>query len=99
MKVVSKKIRQSARGEECSFRFPGICNFNPETTVWCHINTKFKGMGTKSNDLHGAYGCSDCHDALDGRTIGEVKVKDKYVLDAIVESQMKLIDKGLLVVK
>ena len=27
------KITQSARGERCQIRFPGICNHDPETTV------------------------------------------------------------------
>lgn len=95
MKVVSKKIRESARGEDCTFRFPGICNFNPETTVWCHIDTKYKGMGIKSPDIHGAYGCSSCHSNLDLHKVRNAE----WVLDAMVESQMKLIEKGLLEVK
>ncbi|MBC7213069.1 MAG: DUF1364 family protein, partial [Pseudomonas sp.] len=32
MRVVSKKVRESARGQDCTVRIPGICNFNPETT-------------------------------------------------------------------
>ena len=63
------KIRQSARGEECTLRLPYVCNFNPETTVWCHSNRleDGKGMGLKARDEEGCYGCSDCHDVLDGR--------------------------------
>ena len=37
MKVVSKKIRNSARGQDCALRIPGVCNFNPETTVLAHV--------------------------------------------------------------
>lgn len=63
------KIRQSARNEECTLRFPEVCNFNPETTVLCHSNLleDGKGMGLKAPDTNAAYGCSACHDVLDGR--------------------------------
>lgn len=61
------KVRESARGEDCTLRLPGVCNFNPETTVFCHSNriADGKGMGIKAKT--GAYGCSSCHDVLDGR--------------------------------
>jgi hypothetical protein len=78
--------------EDCAFRFPGICNFNPETTMFCHINTKYKGTAIKSPDLFGAYGCSDCHQALD---LHLVKHPD-WVIDAVFETQMKLFEKGLI---
>ena len=59
-------IRKSARGKECTLRFPDICNRNPETTAWCHSNrlADGKGMGLKARDEEGCYGCSDCHALL-----------------------------------
>lgn len=62
-------IRKSAQGEDCLIRIPGICNANPETTVLCHDNrlSSGKGMGLKAPDTEAAYGCSCCHDVLDGR--------------------------------
>jgi hypothetical protein len=59
------KLRKSAKGRECQIRIPGVCNFNPETTVLCHLNGG--GMGMKHPDLFGAFGCSACHDEIDGR--------------------------------
>ncbi len=59
------KITKSARNEECQVRINGVCNHNPETTIFAHINGG--GMGMKNNDLEGAYCCSNCHDVLDGR--------------------------------
>lgn len=61
------KVRESARGEDCTLRFPGVCNFDVATTVFCHSNrlSDGKGMGMKAKI--GAYGCSSCHDVLDGR--------------------------------
>jgi hypothetical protein len=61
-------IRASAKGQECTLRFPGICNRNPDTTVWCHSNRLVdgKGMGLKAPDEVGCYGCYACHAWLDG---------------------------------
>lgn len=63
-------IRRSARGQECQIRIPGVCNGNHETVVWCHANGSAagKGIGMKSSDLLGSFGCSACHDAYDRRT-------------------------------
>jgi len=93
------KITKSARGEDCQIRIPNICNFNPETTVLCHKNGG--GAGMKSNDIHGAYGCSNCHDAVDGRmnTVFNVDELDVMFYEGIFRTQLILIDKGLLSVK
>lgn len=61
----SKKLCDSARGQQCMVRIPGVCNHNPETTVLAHLNGG--GMSTKKSDLFGAFCCSSCHDLLDGR--------------------------------
>lgn len=62
-------IRKAARNQECTLRFPG-CNYNTETTVLCHSNelSDGKGMGLKAPDTNAAFGCSSCHDMLDGRS-------------------------------
>jgi hypothetical protein len=67
-------IRASAHMQECTLRFPGICNRDPETTVWCHSNRleDGKGMSLKAPDEEGCYGCSDCHAWLDGGYAGHV---------------------------
>lgn len=63
------KIRASARDEECTLRFPGVCNWRTDTTVLCHSNLleDGKGAGLKAPDTAAAYGCAACHDTLDGR--------------------------------
>lgn len=62
-------IRRAARGQDCTLRIPDVCNFNPETTVLCHSNrlADGKGMGIKAPDTEACFGCSACHDVLDGR--------------------------------
>jgi hypothetical protein len=64
--IVSKKLRDSARNQPCLVRLPGICNFNPETTVLAHLNGG--GIGAKKSDTQAAFCCSACHDELDRRT-------------------------------
>ena len=94
------KIQKSARGEDCSLRIPGVCNFNPETTVLCHAPypTRF---GSRKDMWWAAYGCSDCHDFVDGRSIKtdfEVMATFGIWMPAIHETQVKLIEKGLMTV-
>lgn len=90
----SAKIRNSARGEDCTIRLDG-CRNNTETTVACHAQgTGMKGIGMKVPDIFIMYGCNHCHDIIDGRKKGEWDYRD--IVRAMAETQMKLIDKGLL---
>ena len=63
------KIQAAARGQECTLQFPRVCNGRTDTTVLCHSNQlqDGKGMGLKAPDTRAAFGCSACHDVLDGR--------------------------------
>lgn len=64
------RITDSARGEQCQVRLPHICQMpRTETVVFCHANGSAagKGLGMKSMDLLGAYGCQACHDVYDRR--------------------------------
>jgi Protein of unknown function (DUF1364) len=62
-------LRKLAKGMECQVRLAGICNNNPETTVLAHYRLAGTcGMGIKPPDLLGAWACSSCHDAIDGRS-------------------------------
>ena len=91
------KIRKSAQGESCALRIPGHCNFNPETTVLAHIGRR-RGISKKCHDMHAVYACSACHDVIDGRANHEFTKGDLAIfkLDAMEETQLKLIDKGLI---
>lgn len=62
-------LRKEAKDRDCMVRLPGICNFNPETTVLAHYRKAgISGIGQKSPDLIGAWACSACHDEIDRRT-------------------------------
>lgn len=58
-------------------------------------------MGIKSSDLHVAYGCAACHDAVDGRKdtpFGRDFIRLAF-FDGMVRTQKILIDKGLVIIK
>ena len=63
------KITESARGQECQVRIPGVCSGDSSTVVWAHAIglASGRGIGLKANDLSGAYACQKCHDAYDRR--------------------------------
>ncbi len=84
------KITKSARGESCSLRVSTKCK-DDETVVFCHLNSNFRGVGIKSPDIFGVYGCYWCHQLLDAS-----KVDKGDQLRAMQETQKKLLDKGLL---
>lgn len=62
------KLRQSARGQDCTLNIIGICNYDPSTTVLAHLPDGTNGMGKKAGkDENGCFACSSCHDAVDSR--------------------------------
>ena len=99
-RLKSTKITQSAKGEDCTLRIPGVCNFNPETTIFAHINGA--GMALKAHDIHGCYSCSSCHDVIDNRnhpylmTVPAFETLRSETLRAMIETQSILIQKGLI---
>lgn len=85
-------LRQLARGQTCQIRLPGICNYNPETTVLAHYRLLgLSGMGFKNYDLIAAWACSNCHAYVDTH-------KDDSTCAAFAEgvfrTQAKIIDMG-----
>ena len=95
------KYTRSARGQECQIRIPGVCNYNPETTVLAHLNGA--GIGMKHPDIFGSYACSDCHDVVDARKViftdktelthDDIKLMH---LEGVIRTQRIMIDSGVL---
>ncbi len=102
--IRSKKLRDSARGQECTMCIPGICNGDPSTTVWAHSNMGIhgKGKGIKATDWAGAFMCSDCHSRYDGRANGsrysKEEIRDMFWV-AMSRSWQILIDMGIIKVE
>lgn len=93
----SRKIRDSAKGEDCSLRLVN-CSSN-ETVVLAHIGRN-RGMGIKCGDHFAVYACSNCHDVIDGRVNDSQGLDLEYEkLRALEETQLKLINKGLVILK
>ena len=89
--VKQTKITKSAEGETCSLRVSPDCTDEYGKVVLCHLNSNYRGVAIKSPDIFGVYGCFYCHLLLDA---GEVDYQDQ--LRASQETQMKLMDKGLI---
>ena len=99
--IASKAVRDSARGEECTLNIAGVCNYRSETTVLVHLPDESKGMSTKADDISSCYGCSDCHDMIDGRSKNRLSAEERewYMRRAMVRTWRKLHEKGLLKIK
>ena len=96
MKRKYQKLRDSARGEECTLQIFPYCNQNPETVVLCHLPSG-SGMGQKSHDWFAVYGCSSCHDILDGRGDGVTRTeRTAIMLMALHRTWERMIEKGLI---
>ena len=93
------KLRKSAKGEECTLQIHPYCNGNPETVVLCHLPSD-SGMGQKSPDWWAVYGCSDCHDIIDGRvwipTGPHVEVINDCMRRGHYRTLQRMIEKGLI---
>lgn len=102
---MSSVITRSARDETCQIRLPGVCKHDRGTTVWCHANGSAagKGIGMKSNDLLGAYGCSACHAVVDRGRPAPAGMTREYIRLAFWEGHARslliLIEKGIVVMK
>ena len=92
---VSRAIRQAARGETCTLRLPG-CDGGGETTVFCHIR-RFgnAGVAQKPSDLHGVFGCANCHRMMDSRD-PDAQCGDDDILRSLMETQRRLWARGLI---
>ncbi|HDL7801223.1 TPA: DUF1364 domain-containing protein [Yersinia enterocolitica] len=71
-------LRKEARGRECQIRIFGVCNHDSDTTVLAHYRLAGTcGIAIKPDDAQGAWACSACHDACDGR------IKTEYSCDEL----------------
>lgn len=92
------KIRKSAAGKDCLARLPGVCNFNPETTVAAHVRIAgLCGIGAKPSDVLTIRACSSCHDEIDHRTHKIYAPDlDRYILEALARTLVEYVREGLI---
>lgn len=102
--IRSRKILDSARGQPCTLRFPGICNNDPATTVWAHLNggRYGKGMGMKAHDILGAHACFACHTYLDTGHGTKPRISNEALLECVLggvtETYVRLVKMGLVII-
>ena len=86
--LVSRKLRQSARGQPCTLRLP-CCNHDPETTVLAHLRYfGWAGVAEKPHDLLAVYACGACHAAMDSRDADSGMFGFEEILRALGETLM-----------
>jgi hypothetical protein len=98
-----KKIMDSARNEQCTLNISGVCNYDTDTVVYCHFADGSGGSNKLTGPLHGGYGCSSCHDSIDGRVLGFNQLtkvdREFYMRRSMNRTINRLIEKGLVVIK
>lgn len=96
-------LRDFAKHKPCMVRLPGICNFDPETTILAHIRrANIAGMGQKPPDTCAVWCCNSYHDLIDARNRNAMDEKaalrlDSDILDALVR-QLAWYDKHEILV-
>ncbi|KJZ03272.1 DUF1364 domain-containing protein [Pseudoalteromonas piscicida] len=96
MSFKSQKLRNSAEGQECQVRIPGICNFDPSTTILAHV-AKGSGVGQKCDDIHATFCCSNCHSEIDRATrITPKDYADQCAYEGMVRTQTIWLNQGLI---
>ncbi|MBQ2263249.1 MAG: DUF1364 family protein [Loktanella sp.] len=96
--VVSKAMRNAARGKDCTLRLDG-CRNDTSTVVLCHLRMfGAAGMGQKPHDALAVFGCASCHAKLDrADTSGTWGYED--VLRALILTLSQQIASGNITVK
>lgn len=101
MTIVSRKIRNSARGQECTVNAVGHCDYGTDTTILAHLPDESNGMGKKSTDISSCYCCAACHRLID-RVVFDPDFEDNrewYMRRAMVRTWHRLIDMGIVVIR
>lgn len=93
MGIVLPKLRESARGQICTFMLPGICNGDRSTVVLCHCRIGHYGGATKPEDWFAAWGCFACHQAIDNHRVED---EARAWLIAIKRTQLAWFEEGLM---
>jgi hypothetical protein len=101
MNIRSRKVLDSARGQPCSARFPGICNGDPTTTVWAHLNGAAfgKGASIKAHDILGFHACHSYYDVGHGtRPVLSDEALLECILSAVCETYVRLVRAQIVIV-
>jgi protein-arginine kinase activator protein McsA len=95
MAFISQKLRNSAKGQDCQFKIPGVCNCDSSTVVLCHLPSHENGMAMKSPDYLAAFGCSECHFHFDQNKLDPL-VKEQTARRAHAGTMKIWLEMGLM---
>ncbi len=84
--------------------FPGCMGNTGGNVVLCHLRMfGGGGMGKKPSDLEAVYGCSHCHDLIDGRSRLIPELAGEFTWEAIawalVRTHRIMRKEGILTIK
>ena len=64
-KMKQTAIQKSARHQDCTLNIAGVCNYDPATTVLCHLGFKYgSGKRIRPGERNAVYACSACHEVM-----------------------------------
>ncbi len=95
MTIKSKKLRNSARGQNCTMNVANVCSYNSETVVLAHVNVDGGSIGGKSDDRSACFACYECHTWLD-QLKGSTEDVLFYTRRAMVRTMIIWIDMGVV---
>ena len=96
--IRSKKLRDSARNEDCTLQIAGVCTYDSSTTILAHFPHESHGTALKATDVSSGYACQACHDAIDNRVMDAISKEDRefYMRRAQIRTLERFVDKGLV---
>lgn len=99
--IRSKKLRDSARGEECTLQIHPYCEGSSESIVLCHLPSEGHGIALKSPDHWSVYGCGVCHAIIDGRQSCDIEREEIEACKTrgLYRTWERMIAKGLITIK
>lgn len=99
--IRSQKLRDSARGQDCTLQIAGVCENQIDTTVLAHLPDESHGVSRKSDDISACFACEYCHDVIDRRVMFPLCEEDRefYMRRAITRTMRRWIEMGLVVIK
>ena len=96
-----KQITDAAKGKACTLNLVNVCNYHAETTSACHLPDGSGGSNRLTGPLSIAFGCSDCHDQIDGRTKQVITDEDMefYMRRGMMRTLVILHNDGLIKIR
>lgn len=95
MSLILQALRNSARGEECQLRIPGVCSYDPAETVLAHLYPAGRSMGQKSPDWCATFACAHCHAAIDQHKLPHMQELE-FAFRGMARTWQRWIELGLI---